>query len=125
MGVVKRSRAHSLASFFCLPARANEVRAFRPRPHDSRHELQARSLEMWGDDPVRAYDLGPRVGCVVRRAREKEARTDPMARKNEKVAALLSMYWDSVATKPRGPAPPLCTQSNFRRRELVGGGRTS
>lgn len=30
-----------------------------------------------------------------------------MARKNENVAALLSMYCDSVARKPRGPAPPL------------------
>jgi hypothetical protein len=28
-----------------------------------------------------------------------------MARKNEKVAALLSIYWDRVARKPRGPAP--------------------
>ena len=28
-----------------------------------------------------------------------------MARKKEKVAALLSMYWERVARKPRGPAP--------------------
>lgn len=33
--------------------------------------------------------------------------TDPIARKNEKVAALLSMYCDNVARKPLGPAPPL------------------
>jgi hypothetical protein len=33
--------------------------------------------------------------------------TDPMARKNENVAALLSMYWESVARKPRGPGPAL------------------
>ena len=30
-----------------------------------------------------------------------------MARKNEKVAALLSMYCESVPKNPRGPAPPL------------------
>ena len=30
-----------------------------------------------------------------------------MAKKNENVAALLNMYWDSVARKPRGPAPVL------------------
>ena len=30
-----------------------------------------------------------------------------MARKNENVAALLSMYWESVARSPLGPAPPL------------------
>ena len=40
-------------------------------------------------------------GCKKRR------RTDPMARKNENVAALLSMYCERVARKPRGPAPPL------------------
>ena len=34
-------------------------------------------------------------------------RTDPIARKNENVAALLSMYCERVARKPRGPAPPL------------------
>jgi len=33
--------------------------------------------------------------------------TDPIARKNEKVAALLSMYCESVPKNPRGPAPPL------------------
>ena len=33
--------------------------------------------------------------------------TDPIARKNENVAALLSMYCDSVPKNPRGPAPPL------------------
>lgn len=33
--------------------------------------------------------------------------TDPIARKNENVAALLSMYCESVARNPRGPAPPL------------------
>jgi hypothetical protein len=33
--------------------------------------------------------------------------TDPIARKNEKVAALLSMYWESVARNPRGPGPAL------------------
>lgn len=33
--------------------------------------------------------------------------TDPIERKNEKVAALLSMYCDSVARRPRGPAPCL------------------
>ena len=36
-----------------------------------------------------------------------EGRTDPMARKNENVAALLSMYCESVARKPLGPAPCL------------------
>ena len=41
--------------------------------------------------------------------RKKRSRTDPMARKNENVAALLSMYCERVARKPRGPAPPLCT----------------
>lgn len=34
-------------------------------------------------------------------------RTEPIARKNENVAALLSMYCERVARKPRGPAPPL------------------
>jgi hypothetical protein len=33
--------------------------------------------------------------------------TDPIARKNENVAALLSMYCESVPKNPRGPAPPL------------------
>lgn len=33
--------------------------------------------------------------------------TDPIARKNENVAALLNMYWERVARMPRGPAPPL------------------
>jgi len=33
--------------------------------------------------------------------------TDPMARKNENVAALLSMYWERVARNPRGPGPAL------------------
>jgi len=33
--------------------------------------------------------------------------TDPMAKKNENVAALLSMYWDSVARNPLGPGPDL------------------
>lgn len=40
---------------------------------------------------------------------KKPSRTDPMARKNENVAALLSMYCERVARKPRWPAPPLCT----------------
>ena len=31
-----------------------------------------------------------------------------MAKKNENVAALLSMYWESVARNPRGPGPALC-----------------
>jgi hypothetical protein len=30
-----------------------------------------------------------------------------MAKKNENVAALLSMYWDSVARNPLGPGPDL------------------
>jgi hypothetical protein len=34
-------------------------------------------------------------------------RTEPIDKKNEKVAALLSMYCDSVDRAPRGPAPPL------------------
>jgi hypothetical protein len=38
---------------------------------------------------------------------QKKTQTDPMARKNEKVAALLSIYWDRVARNPRGPAPCL------------------
>jgi len=33
--------------------------------------------------------------------------TEPMERKNEKVAALLSIYCESVAIAPLGPAPPL------------------
>ena len=33
--------------------------------------------------------------------------TDPIARKKEKVAALLSMYCERVGRTPRGPAPPL------------------
>lgn len=33
--------------------------------------------------------------------------TEPIARKNENVAALLSMYCESVARKPLGPAPCL------------------
>jgi hypothetical protein len=41
---------------------------------------------------------------------ERERLTDPMARKNENVAALLSMYCESVARNPRGPAPPLSFQ---------------
>jgi hypothetical protein len=38
---------------------------------------------------------------------KKFIRTDPIARKNENVAALLSMYCERVARKPRWPAPPL------------------
>jgi hypothetical protein len=38
--------------------------------------------------------------------------TDPIARKNEKVAALLSMYCDSVARRPRGPAPCLVDEKS-------------
>lgn len=40
------------------------------------------------------------------------AHTDPIARKKEKVAALLSIYCDSVARNPRGPAPPLVEEFN-------------
>lgn len=36
--------------------------------------------------------------------------TEPMERKNPKVAALLSMYCDRVGRTPRGPAPPLRVQ---------------
>ena len=36
-----------------------------------------------------------------------------MARKNENVAALLSMYWESVARDPRGPAPFLRIQATL------------
>ena len=36
-----------------------------------------------------------------------EQHTEPIARKNENVAALLSMYCESVPKNPRGPAPPL------------------
>lgn len=43
--------------------------------------------------------------------------TEPMERKNPKVAALLSMYWDSVGRIPRGPAPPLYA---FRQRLRTG-----
>lgn len=39
--------------------------------------------------------------------------TEPMARKKEKVAALLSMYCESVGRTPRGPAPPLINASMF------------
>ncbi|GJJ09551.1 hypothetical protein Clacol_003774 [Clathrus columnatus] len=38
--------------------------------------------------------------------------TEPIAKKNEKVAALLSMYCDRVAKVPRGPEP--CLQSRAR-----------
>ena len=37
--------------------------------------------------------------------------TDPIARKNENVAALLSMYCESVPKNPRGPTPPLRSMS--------------
>lgn len=37
--------------------------------------------------------------------------TEPIARKNENVAALLSMYCESVARAPLGPAPPLLMDS--------------
>lgn len=35
-------------------------------------------------------------------------RTEPIARKKEKVAALLSIYCERVARNPRGPEPFLC-----------------
>ena len=57
-------------------------------------------------------------GCVsLRRGR---VRTEPMARKKPKVAALLSMYWDNVGKAPRGPAPPLEKLKTNERRESVG-----
>jgi hypothetical protein len=45
------------------------------------------------------------------RMHKKRKRTDPMARKKENVAALLSMYCERVARKPRGPAPPLLART--------------
>jgi hypothetical protein len=39
--------------------------------------------------------------------------TDPMARKKEKVAALLSIYCDRVAMNPRGPEPCLLSVSDY------------
>ena len=36
-----------------------------------------------------------------------ETLTEPIARKNENVPALPSMYCDNVGSTPRGPAPPL------------------
>lgn len=45
--------------------------------------------------------------------------TDPIARKNEKVAALLNMVFESVERTPRGPAPFL-HQSNEPRRSFGG-----
>ena len=39
--------------------------------------------------------------------RDEVQRTEPIARKKENVAALLSMYCESVAMRPRGPAPCL------------------
>jgi len=39
--------------------------------------------------------------------------TEPIARKKENVAALLSIYWDNVARNPRGPAPPLRPTLSF------------
>ena len=37
----------------------------------------------------------------------RRVRTEPIARKNENVAALPSIYCESVGRTPRGPAPPL------------------
>lgn len=65
---------------------------------------------MWGEDRVAADNLhafGDGNYLATALSRYRERRTDPMARKNENVAALLSMYCDSVARRPRGPAPPL------------------
>ena len=38
---------------------------------------------------------------------ENTERTEPIDKKNENVAALLSMYCESVDRAPRGPTPPL------------------
>jgi hypothetical protein len=53
-------------------------------------------------------EVNPRVTGRGGEGCKKFIRTDPIARKNENVAALLSMYCERVARKPRGPAPPLC-----------------
>lgn len=42
-----------------------------------------------------------------------------MERKNEKVAALLSIYCDNVGNAPRGPAPPLESVTNHSVSVLV------
>lgn len=42
-----------------------------------------------------------------------------MARKNENVAALLSMYCESVPKNPRGPAPPLRSNEQRECEDLI------
>jgi hypothetical protein len=48
--------------------------------------------------------------------------TEPIERKNPKVAALLSMYCDKVDMAPRGPAPPL--ERKFEKVDAEGMGET-
>jgi len=63
---------------------------------------------MWRKDRVRVITDNLLIHFVSKGLRwQRKKRTDPMAKKNEKVAALLSIYCDSVARAPRGPAPPL------------------
>lgn len=52
------------------------------------------------------------IRCAVRETQN--ALTEPMARKKENVAALVSMYWDNVARNPLGPAPPLQNKNKKR-----------
>lgn len=47
----------------------------------------------------------------------RKTRTEPMARKKEKVAALLSMYCESVAMNPLGPDPFLWARSGGPRQK--------
>ena len=47
-------------------------------------------------------------------SRTKRKRTEPMARKNEKVAALLNMYWERVDMAPLGPGPALVDLVSWR-----------
>lgn len=58
-----------------------------------------------GQEWCHHFELPVAAAQYIYSAERLEIRTEPMARKNEKVAALLSIYCESVGKNPRGPAP--------------------